>query len=127
VANPSRAGERVETRFERAKLDQLNAVTSPSTFRPLLAGLIEGLEKRLTAVAALMEANDFAAAGHEAHDLVAIAGNLGGMRLSALARQAQLAGLAGDSEKCRMAAAALQREADAVLPLIRDYQSAMAA
>jgi HPt (histidine-containing phosphotransfer) domain-containing protein len=127
AANASKAGERVETRFDRGKLDQLHAVTQPATFRPLLVNLIDGLEMRLDAVMRLIGDGDFARAGREAHDLVAIAGNLGGMRLSVLARQMQLAGAAGNVEQCGAVAAALQKEADSLLPLIRDYQAAMAA
>ena len=126
-ANTSKAGERVETRFDRRKLDQLYAVTQPATFRPLLVNLIDSMEIRLDAIATLIGDGDFADAGREAHDLVAIAGNLGGMRLSALARQMQLAGAGGNAEQCGAAAASLQKEADSLLPLIRDYQAAMAA
>ena len=100
-----------DARFDRRKLDQLHAVTQPATFRPLLVNLIDGLEIRLDAIGTLIGDGDFARAGREAHDLVAIAGNLGGMRLSVLARQMQLAGAAGNAEQ-QAAAAALQKEAD---------------
>jgi hypothetical protein len=49
------------------------------------------------------------------------------MRLSALARQLQHACQAGDGAKCRAVAAELGAEAEALLPLIRDYQAAKAA
>ena len=116
-----------EIRFDRSKLDQLSAATGPRAFMPLLERLLEGLEERLTAALALIDQEDFATAGREAHDIVAIAGNLGGMRLSGLARQLQLSCGTGDSATSLAAAAALWAEAEAAVPLMRDYQAAMAA
>jgi HPt (histidine-containing phosphotransfer) domain-containing protein len=75
----------------------------------------------------LIDAGSLDAAGREAHDLVGIAGNLGGMRLSALARKLEHACKSGAAETSRAAATALGAEAEAVLPLMRDYQAAKAA
>ncbi|HEY3916292.1 MAG TPA: response regulator [Stellaceae bacterium] len=122
-----RAKEPGEARFDRDKLDELGAATRPTAFTSLLASLLEGLEQRVTETLALVEKADFAAAAREAHDLIAVAGNVGGMRLSTLARQLQTCCKAGDAEKCRSVAAALGAEAKAALPLMRDYQAARAA
>jgi HPt (histidine-containing phosphotransfer) domain-containing protein len=128
---PQGAGERPETkaqaRFDRAKLDQLGAATSPTVFASLLTSLVEAVEQRVATILDLIESGSYDPAGREAHDLVSIAGHVGGMRLSQLARQLQHACKAGEVEKCRAVAAALRAEAEAALPLIRDYRAAMAA
>jgi PAS domain S-box-containing protein len=120
-------GEASAAHFDRAKLDQLSAATSAGAFGTLLETLLHGLETRLVSAQRLIEAGSLDAAGREAHDLVSIAGNLGGMRLSALARKLELACKSGAAEKSRAAATALGAEAEAVLPLMRDYQAAKAA
>jgi PAS domain S-box-containing protein len=120
-------GEARAPHFDHAKLDQLGAATSASAFGTLLETLIHGLETRLVAAERLIAAGSLDAARREAHDLVAIAGNLGGMRLSALARQLELACKSGAAKNARAAATALGAEAEAVLPLMRDYQAAKAA
>jgi PAS domain S-box-containing protein len=124
---PEHRDERPELRFDRSKLDQLSAATSPSAFASLFTSLQAGMEQRVTAALASLDAGDLEDAGHQAHDLVAIAGNVGAMRLSALARQLQLCCKTKDPEKCHAVAAALSAEAEAVLPTIRDYQAAKAA
>jgi HPt (histidine-containing phosphotransfer) domain-containing protein len=128
---PPVAGERCEAkgdpRFDRDKLDQLSAATKTTAFVPLLASLIEAVEQRVALTLGLVAGEEFGKAAREAHDLVAIAGNVGGMRLSALARQLQQACQAGDGEKVRAVTAELGAEAEAVLPMMRAYQAAMAA
>jgi PAS domain S-box-containing protein len=116
-----------DARFDRDKLDQLSAATTAAAFMPLLSSLIEAVEQRVALTHNLIGGEDLAQAAREAHDLVAIAGNIGGMRLSALARQLQHSCQAGDAEKSRAVAAELGAEAEALLPMIRDYYAAMAA
>jgi PAS domain S-box-containing protein len=122
-----RGEDRGETRFERRKLDYLRDATSSASFATLLASLLGGIEQRVTTVLRLIDAEKYEQAGREAHDLVAIAGNVGGVRLSAIARQLQLCCGTRDPEKCRAVAAALSAEAESVVPMIRDYQTAKAA
>jgi two-component system, sensor histidine kinase and response regulator len=123
-----RGDDRAELlRFDRGKLDQLSAATSPAAFASLLASLLDGLDQRLDVAQALIDEGAFERAGREAHDLVAIAGNVGGMRLSAISRQLQFCCGTKDAEKCHTVAAALSAEAEAVLPMIRAYQAAKAA
>lgn len=122
-----RGEDRAELRFDRTKLDQLSAVTSPSAFASLFVSLLAGIEERVTKALALVDDGALEDAGRQAHDLVAIAGNIGGMRLSALARQLQLCCGTKDPEKCHVVAAALSAEAEAALPMMRDYQAAKAA
>jgi PAS domain S-box-containing protein len=128
---PQSALERPESkgdaRFDRDKLDQLSAATTMAAFVPLLSSLIQAVEQRVALTLALIAGEEFSQAAREAHDLVAIAGNVGGMRLSALSRQLQHSCQAGDAEKSRAVAAELGAEAEALLPLIRDYYAAMAA
>ena len=113
--------------FDRGRLDQLRAATATSAFTTLLGKLITGLEQRRDAALRLVAAGSLEAAGREAHDLVGIAGNLGGMRLSTLAKRLQLACSSGDGQRSAAAAAALRVEADALLPRLRDYEAAKAA
>jgi HPt (histidine-containing phosphotransfer) domain-containing protein len=113
--------------FDRGKLDQLRAATGTSAFATLLGNLIAGLEQRIAAVLRLVAAGSLEPAGREAHDLVGIAGNLGGMRVSAFAKRLQLACSSGDVQKSAAAAAALRVETDALLPRLRDYEAAKAA
>jgi HPt (histidine-containing phosphotransfer) domain-containing protein len=128
---PPAVNDRHETkgdaRFDRDKLDQLSAATNVAAFVPLLASLIQAVEQRVASALGLIGGEDFGKAAREAHDLVGIAGNVGGMRLSALARQLQHACQAGDAEKSRAVATELAGEAEALLPLIRDYHAAKAA
>jgi len=116
-----------DVRFDRDKPDQLRAATTMAAFVPLLSSLIQAIEQRVALTLGLIAGEEFSQAAREAHDLVAIAGNVGGMRLSALSRQLQHACQAGDAEKCRAVAAELGAEAEALLPLIRDYHAAIAA
>jgi CheY-like chemotaxis protein/HPt (histidine-containing phosphotransfer) domain-containing protein len=122
-----RPGSKGDLRFDRDKLDQLSAATNIAAFVPLLVSLIEALEQRVALTARLIAAEEFGQAAREAHDLVGIAGNVGGMRLSALARQLQHACQAGDAAKSRAIAAELGTEAEALLPLMHDYHAAAAA
>jgi CheY-like chemotaxis protein/HPt (histidine-containing phosphotransfer) domain-containing protein len=116
-----------DVRFDRNKLEQLSAATGTASFVSLLSTLIEAVEQRVAAVVELVESTNLHQAGREAHDLVGIAGNIGGMRLSALSRQLQHACNSGDAQECREVAAELNAEAAALLPLMRDYHAAMAA
>jgi CheY-like chemotaxis protein/HPt (histidine-containing phosphotransfer) domain-containing protein len=125
VEHPRR--DQGEGSFDRAKLDQLSAAAKPAAFASLLAALIASVEQRVATLKGLTANGGFAAAGREAHDLVAIAGNVGAMRLSALARHLQHACKAGDPNTCREIAASLHAEAEAVLPQVRAYQAARAA
>ncbi|HLI20852.1 MAG TPA: ATP-binding protein [Stellaceae bacterium] len=122
-----RGEDRAEMRFDPNKLDQLSAATSASAFAALAARLLAGVEERIETVSALIDEGAYERAGREAHDLVAIAGNVGAMRLSALSRQLQLCCGARDAEECRAVVAALAAEAAAALPVIRAHQAAKAA
>jgi PAS domain S-box-containing protein len=128
---PQPAADRHEgkagVRFDRGKLEQLTAATSAATFVPLFSTLIDAVEQRVAAVIKLVESTTLPQAARDAHDLVGIAGSIGGMRLSALARQLQHACSSGNAQKCREIAAELGVEAQALLPLMRDYHAAMAA
>jgi len=116
-----------DLRFDRDKLDRLGAATTVTAFVPLLSSLMEAIEQRVAATLGFIAGEEFGRAAREAHDLVGIAGNVGGMRLSALSRQLQHACQAGDAAKSRAVAAELGAEAEALLPLIHDYHAAMAA
>jgi len=116
-----------DARFDRDKLNQLSAATNAAAFVPLLSSLIDAVQQRVALTLGLIRGEELGQAAREAHDLVAIAGNVGGMRLSALARQLQHACQAGDAEKSRAVAAELSAETEALMPLMRDYHAAMAA
>ncbi len=127
---PSAAGRQEskgDVRFDRGKIEQLSAATSAAAVVPLVSSLIVAIEQRVALTLGLIAGEELGQASREAHDLVAIAGNIGGMRLSALARQLQHACQAGDAEKSRAVATELSAEAEALLPLMRDYHAAMAA
>jgi PAS domain S-box-containing protein len=124
---PARSEGNGDPRFDRNKLEQLSAATNAATFVPLLSTLIEAIEERVAVVVDLVEGTSLVQAGRDAHDLVGIAGNVGGMRLSALARQLQHACNNSDGQKCREVVAELKDEAAALLPLMRDYHAALAA
>ena len=126
-AAADRGESRTELRFDRSKLDQLATATSATAFASLMASLLEGVEQRVKNAMTLIGEGEYERAGREAHDLVAIAGNVGAMRLSAISRQLQHCCGAKDPEKCRAVAATLNAEAEAALPLMRDYQAAKAA
>ncbi len=128
---PPAAHERPESRgdvrFDRDKLDQIRAATNAGAFASLLSSLIDGIEQRIELTRNLVQCETFGPAGREAHDLVGIAGNVGGMRLSTLARQLQHACQSNDAAKVHEIAAELCTEAAAILPMIRDYYAALAA
>jgi PAS domain S-box-containing protein len=116
-----------DVRFDRGKLEQLSAATSTMTLMPLLSTLIAAIEQRVATLLDLVDSTMLPQAARDAHDLVGIAGNIGGMRLSALARQLQHACKSDDAHRCREIAAELSAEAAALLPLMRAYHAAMAA
>jgi PAS domain S-box-containing protein len=126
-AAPERHESKGDPRFDRDKLDQLSAVSAAAAFLPLLSSLIEAIEQRVALTQGYITGEEFGKAAREAHDLVGIAGNVGGMRLSALSRQLQHACQAGEAAKSRAIAEELRAEAEALLPLVRDYHAAMAA
>jgi HPt (histidine-containing phosphotransfer) domain-containing protein len=124
---PEHSSNKGVVRFERDKLDELRTMSTPAAFVPLLSNLIEAIEQRAEAIRRFIAREELDAAAREAHDLVGIAGNVGGMRLSALSRQLQHACRAGDAPASRAVAAELEAEAKALVPLMRDYYAAMAA
>ena len=124
---PEHSSNKGAVRFERDKLDELRTMSTPAAFVPLLSNLIEAIEQRAEAIRRFIAREELDAAAREAHDLVGIAGNVGGMRLSALSRQLQHACRAGDAPASRAVAAELEAEAKVLVPLMRDYYAAMAA
>jgi PAS domain S-box-containing protein len=124
---PEHSPNKGAVRFESDKLDQLRTMSTPAAFVPLLSNLIQAIEQRAAATLRFIAREELGAAAREAHDLVGIAGNVGGMRLSTLSRQLQHACQAGDAAASRAVAAELEAEAKALLPLMRDYYAAMAA
>ena len=111
--------------FDPTPLNELKAILDGSKFVNLATQLIQGLETRLTRLAELLKASNWAEAAPGAHDIVSVAGNVGAARLSALARELEHLCKAGDSTRCRPAASALQNEAVEALHALKNYQSAL--
>jgi hypothetical protein len=84
-----------------------------------------GLEARLGRLAELLDGSSWAEAAQGAHDIVSVAGNVGAMRLSALARNLEhLCKNGGDPER-QSASAALRNEAIEAMRALKSYQSAV--
>jgi signal transduction histidine kinase/CheY-like chemotaxis protein/HPt (histidine-containing phosphotransfer) domain-containing protein len=109
--------------FKSAKLDDLRAMMDGGTFATTVRGFVDSLERRVHRGARLAAAGKLAAAGREAHDIVSVAGNLGAIRLSALARDLESACKSGDATQSRKAADAVTAAARDVLVLLESYQA----
>jgi len=113
--------------FDPSKLETLRSVMSSGDFAALLASSIASLEARVAGVMTLIQAGQLSEAAHEAHDIIAIAGNFGGRRLSGMAARLQSA--------CRSeqgsAALSASREMEAAYadfaPALRGYLDLQAA
>ncbi len=120
VAEP---GREPPAEFKSAKLDELRAMMDQGAFATMVRSFVDSLELRVRRVARLVASGKLDAAGREAHDIVSVAGNLGAMRLSALARELEAAcksGQAGESGRVAEAVAAATRD---VLVLLESYQA----
>jgi len=94
-------------------------------FIALANQLTQGLEARLGRLAELLDGSSWAEAAQGAHDIVSVAGNVGAMHLSALARNLErLCKNGGDPER-RSASAALRNEAIEAMRALKGYQSAV--
>ena len=113
--------------FDPSKLETLRSVMGSGDFAALLASSITSLEARVAGVMTLIQAGRLSEAAHEAHDIIAIAGNFGGRRLSGMADRLQTA--------CRSeqgsAALSASREMEAAYadfaPALRGYLDLQAA
>jgi signal transduction histidine kinase/CheY-like chemotaxis protein/HPt (histidine-containing phosphotransfer) domain-containing protein len=113
--------------FDPSKLETLRSVMGSGDFAALLASSITSLEVRVAGVMTLIQAGRLSEAAHEAHDIIAIAGNFGGRRLSGMADRLQTA--------CRSeqgsAALSASREMEAAYadfaPALRGYLDLQAA
>jgi HPt (histidine-containing phosphotransfer) domain-containing protein len=93
-------------------------------FIALASQLTQGLEARLGRLAELLDGSSWAEAAQGAHDIVSVAGNVGAMRLSALARNLEQLCKAGSDPERRSAAADLRNEAVDAMRALKNYQNA---
>ena len=111
--------------FDPGPLNDLKAVMDAAKFIALANQLTQGLEARLGRLAELLDGSSWAEAAQGAHDIVSVAGNVGAMHLSALARNLErLCKNGGDPER-RSASAALRNEAIEAMRALKGYQSAV--
>jgi HPt (histidine-containing phosphotransfer) domain-containing protein len=108
--------------FDRAALDDLKAVMDPAKFVALAEKLTQGLEQRLDRLAELIDAANWVDAAQGAHDIVSVAGNIGAMRLSALARFLEHACKTGSESERQAAAKDLRNEAAGALSALKRHQ-----
>ncbi len=109
-------------RFDPAKLDTLKSVVAVDVFPGLLGSMIDGMEERIARALSLIEESQVEEAGHEAHIVVGIAGNLGALEVSAIARDLETACGCGDTAGAFAAAGKLERAAVDALVSARGYQ-----
>lgn len=93
-------------------------------FVALANQLTQGLETRLKRLAEMLEGASWAEAAVGAHDIVSVAGNVGAMRLSALARILEHACKTGNDTERRSASADLRNEVVDALRALKGYQNA---
>jgi signal transduction histidine kinase/DNA-binding NarL/FixJ family response regulator len=124
--SPLPAGERSReplVDFKSEKLDDLRTMMEDGAFADTVRGFVTSLEQRVRRSTRLVATGKLATAGREAHDIVSVAGNLGAVRLSALARDLEAACKSGDVTQSRMAAEAVTAAARDVLVLLESYQA----
>ena len=109
--------------FTPAKLNDLKAVLDRSVFTDTMHRFIDGLEQRVKRGIGLVSSGELTAAGREAHDIVSVAGNVGAMRLSALARELEKACKSGDAAQSQRAADAVTKAAQDALALLESYRA----
>lgn len=110
--------------FDPGPLNDLKAVMDATKFIALVCQLTQGLEQRLGRLAELLDGSSWAEAAQGAHDIVSVAGNVGAMRLSALARNLEHLCKAGSDTERQSASTDLRTEAVDALRALKSYQSA---
>jgi CheY-like chemotaxis protein/HPt (histidine-containing phosphotransfer) domain-containing protein len=117
----------VSVGFDSEKLSELRQLTGPREFAPMVKSFVEALEERVTRLVALAGEGKLQEAGREAHDVVSIAGNLGGLAIVELARRIELEARNGDADHIRALAATLRAETDSLLPMLQRFTAEAAA
>ncbi len=107
--------------FDRARLEELREAMAAPAFAALVASFASGLKERIARAHGLVAAAGFEQAALVAHDLVGMAGNIGAMRLCALARDLEAAAKAADAARCRAAAQALAEMSEGAVAALASY------
>jgi HPt (histidine-containing phosphotransfer) domain-containing protein len=82
---------------------------------------LNGVEGHLREIEILAEANDFDSVADQAHMLVSVAGNVGAMQASALARDLERACVGRDEEKLRLLREKLNLSCEAATDALRAW------
>jgi signal transduction histidine kinase/DNA-binding response OmpR family regulator len=123
VATAAPLPETAVTRFDPSRLDMLKSAVDAADFPGLLHDFIEALEERVAKAMGLAKESKLAEAAREAHDIVSVAGNVGAVEASTLARDLETKCKSADQPASLIAATALEKAVDDVLIQIRDYQN----
>jgi signal transduction histidine kinase/DNA-binding response OmpR family regulator len=121
VDDAADAGEAVD--FDRGRLDQLRAAMEKGAFTTTMNGFVSSLRERVLHLQTLFEQGSIEAVSREAHDVIAVAGNIGAMRLSALARDLEQAAKRGDVDACRAIAADIRETARDAMLVLETYRA----
>jgi signal transduction histidine kinase/DNA-binding NarL/FixJ family response regulator/HPt (histidine-containing phosphotransfer) domain-containing protein len=113
--------------FDPSKLETLRSVMGPGDFAALLASSIDSLKARVAGVMTLIQAGRLPEAAHEAHDIIGIAGNFGGRKLSAMADRLQAACRARQSAAALSASREMEAAYADFAPALRSYLDLQAA
>jgi HPt (histidine-containing phosphotransfer) domain-containing protein len=108
--------------FDPGPLNDLKEVMDAAKFVALASQLTQGLETRLGHLAELLDESRWAEAAQGAHDIVSVAGNVGAMRLSMLARNLERSCKTGNDAERRLVAADLRNEAVGALNALKSHQ-----
>ncbi len=110
--------------FDRTRLDELREALGQGKFEGLVVEFTQSLESRVEHLSKLLGRSVWAEAAQEAHDIVSVAGNIGAVRLSGLAREIERSCRAGNDTECRVLTAVFAGEAAEALQALKTYQAA---
>ena len=103
------------------RLEALRRIMSADQFVGLVEAALNAVIDHVAGVVQHVAAQDLAAAGRIAHDLISTAGNVGALRLGAAAQAVERAAKAGDRATCAQLAAEVSAAFTASLVPLGDY------
>ena len=104
--------------LDHGALADLKALMPPDNFCDFVTLCVQGAEGHVAQIESFLAARDRKGVAHEAHMLISVAGNVGAMRLSTLAREIEIAA-ANDPAALAAAVTRLKASLDASLAPLR--------
>ncbi len=113
--------------FVPGKLEDLREAMGQAAFEETVQRFITGLEERVKRSLVLIADGDAAEAAFQLHDVGSVAGALGALRLSTLARDLEKSCKSNDLQRCRDNVSVLRTASNDAIAALQSYRAAAAA